>query len=256
MSTRAIPLHLLEHAAHNNALWCDAVCKLHGRPGEFRDGLWLNRFGTPQYYPDAVTLAGAEAAQRQLLAISALIEKPRAGAWAVKDSFSCLDLGCLGFRLLFEAEWISLNLSELELIPLPAGYSSTEIHTASELNAWENVWRGDESSAAGEPNGGIFRASLLTQNGIKFIAIRCDNRIVGGGILNEGGDVIGVSNVFASAVEPEIIWQSILAHAADCFPGTTVVGYESGRDLDTALRSGFRTLGPLRVWLSACREHA
>ncbi|SCZ01160.1 hypothetical protein [Microvirga guangxiensis] len=256
MNASTMPSHLVGHAAHNNALWCDAVCKVHGRPGEFRDGLWLNRSGTPQYYPDAVTLAGPEAAQEQLLTISALIEKPRAEAWAVKDSFSCLDLGFLGFRLLFEAEWIGLSLPALELDPLPPGYSLTEIHLASELNVWENVWRGDESSAAGEPNGGIFRASLLTQHGIKFIAIRCDNRIVGGGILNEGGDVIGVSNVFASDVEPEIIWQGILAHAVDYFPGTTVVGYESGRDLDTALRSGFRTLGPLRVWLSACREHA
>ena len=35
-------------AAHNNALWCDAVCRAHDRPGEFHDTLWLTRLGAPR----------------------------------------------------------------------------------------------------------------------------------------------------------------------------------------------------------------
>jgi hypothetical protein len=36
-------------AAHNNAMWCDAVCRAHDRPGEFHEALWLTRLGTPRF---------------------------------------------------------------------------------------------------------------------------------------------------------------------------------------------------------------
>jgi hypothetical protein len=32
-------------AAHNNAMWCDAVCRAHDHPGEFHGALWLTRLG-------------------------------------------------------------------------------------------------------------------------------------------------------------------------------------------------------------------
>jgi len=40
-------------AARNNAEWCDAVCRAHGNPGEFHDGIWLNRKPVPRFYPNA-----------------------------------------------------------------------------------------------------------------------------------------------------------------------------------------------------------
>ena len=43
--------------ARNNALWCDAVCRAHGLPGEFLAGLWLNRRPVPRFYANAVTLS-------------------------------------------------------------------------------------------------------------------------------------------------------------------------------------------------------
>src|SRR6202795_4077761 len=83
-------------AAHNNALWCDAVCRAHDRPGEFYDTLWLTRLGTPRFYPDAVTIAGVEAAPAQMEAIAALVGSTRRREWFVKDSFQSLDLDLLG----------------------------------------------------------------------------------------------------------------------------------------------------------------
>ncbi|MBZ6077859.1 hypothetical protein [Microvirga puerhi] len=243
---------LVEFAARNNALWCDAVCKAHGRPGEFQGGLWLNRLGTPRFYPDAVTTAGPDASQQQLAAISALIEAPHTGPWAVKDSFSCLGLGSFGFQSLFEAEWIGLNPSTLEIGALPADCSLFEIRKVSELATWESAWRGDDDQTATGPDERTFPESLLAHHEIHFIAIRRDDRIIGGGILSLGGEVVGLSNVFASGVDPEIIWKGLVKRAVDTFPGMTLVGYESERNLAPALRSGFQTLGPLRVWLSAC----
>jgi hypothetical protein len=42
---------------------------------------------------------------------------------------------------------------------------------------------------------------------------------------------------------------SCLAFADTLFPGTALVGYESGDRLDAARACGFATAGPLRVWL-------
>jgi hypothetical protein len=94
-----------KQAAYNNALWCDAVCSAHDCPGEFHEKLWINRLGTPRYYPDVVTLAGAVTAPAQTAAIFALVQSPRRTGWSVKDSFHCLDLSELGFTPLFDAEW-------------------------------------------------------------------------------------------------------------------------------------------------------
>ena len=74
---------VLLKAARNNALWCDAVCGAQGAPGEFRNALWLNRSGTPLYYPDVVTLAPAEAAAEQIEAIAALVGSPDLNAEAL-----------------------------------------------------------------------------------------------------------------------------------------------------------------------------
>ena len=52
-------------AARNNAELCDAVCRAHGNPGEFHEGMWLNRHQVPRFYPNAGTLA--EPSQRSLI---------------------------------------------------------------------------------------------------------------------------------------------------------------------------------------------
>jgi len=96
-------------AAHNNALWCDAVCRAHDRPGEFYDTLWLTRLGAPRFYPDVVTLSGVESAPAQIETIAALVGSTREREWAVKDSFQSLELNSLGFEPLFDAEWVAMS---------------------------------------------------------------------------------------------------------------------------------------------------
>src|SRR4029450_12896509 len=80
-------------AAHNNARWCDAVCRAHGRPGTFLPHAWVNAEPVPRFYPNVVTLAHDETAlaeQRSTVDILAKSNPP--GRWAVKDSFNKLDL--------------------------------------------------------------------------------------------------------------------------------------------------------------------
>ena len=98
---------IIAQAAHNNAVWCDAVCSTHSGPGEFYPSCWLNRHGAPEYYPDLVTLTGAADITLQTEALVTLMHDASGRSLAVKDSFNCLGLLAFGFTPLFSAEWLS-----------------------------------------------------------------------------------------------------------------------------------------------------
>jgi hypothetical protein len=87
---------------------------------------------------------------------------------------------------------------------------------------------------------------LLADTNVVFVSIQGDNGIVGGGILNRGAQVVGLSNLFGSAID--LVWRSLVATAGEIFPGLPLVGYEHGDDLAAAHRAGFKTVGPLRIW--------
>ena len=226
---------LIDAAALNNALWCDAVCRTHDRPGVFGPLLWATRLGAPRLYPDVVTLAGPTSAAAQYEAIAALVEGGRAGGWAIKDSYASLDLAPLGFRPLFDAQWIAHSR---------AGSGDTTIlrwrtvtDTAS-FAAWNAAW-GENAP---------FRPSLLAEDDVVFLAAHHDDTLVGGAVLNRGGGVVGLSNVFAASPWQGKIWHDLPAQAARLSGGVGLVGYLSGTPLDHAVASGFEVVGPLRVW--------
>jgi TDG/mug DNA glycosylase family protein len=83
-------------AALGNAKWC----RSQSSPGRFTDMAWTTRTRTPEFYPDAVTLHPAAAADDVLPFID---NGPGA---SVKDSFATLDLSPHGFEVLFDATWI------------------------------------------------------------------------------------------------------------------------------------------------------
>jgi len=91
--------------ATNNAAWCDLICRLHGRPGEFRNDLWLNLQAVPPFYPNAVTLAEDETSIQA--ATGTLATRLQTSTWAVKDSFGRLNLSSFGMERLFDADWIA-----------------------------------------------------------------------------------------------------------------------------------------------------
>jgi hypothetical protein len=233
-------------AAHNNALWCDAVCRAHDRPGEFHDTLWLTRLGTPPFYPDAVTVAGMEAAPTQVEAIAALVGSARQREWAVKDSFRSLDLSSLGFEPLFDAEWVALRGPPPDVEDVTSDYRSTNVTSKVGLFAWEQSWAGEDVNAAAISAPRVFMPRLLADTNIVFVSIQGDGRIVGGGILNRGAEVVGLSNLFGSPID--MVWRRLAAMAGEIFPGLPLVGYERGNELVAAHEAGFETVGFLRVW--------
>lgn len=234
-------------AARNNAEWCDAVCRAHGNPGEFHEGMWLNRHQVPRFYPNAGMLA--EPSQRQLNLIAELLAVGLPSGWAVKDSFSMLELESRGFKMLFEAEWIYLPVARLKEIVSARTSARWEIvRNDLALAEWESAW----SSAAGDTSKErIFLPALLENEDIAVVAGYRDDHIVAGAIANRSNGVVGWSNFFAPAAEILDAAAASLATLSGVFNGLPIVGYERGDDLRNALALGFESLGPLRVWTFA-----
>ncbi|HEY1178690.1 MAG TPA: hypothetical protein VGF17_21250 [Phytomonospora sp.] len=219
---------MISEAAANNAAWCASMCRAHDIATSNDGRVWRSPVRTPLYYPDAVTLVPGLAAEEVLAGIDT------SPGCSVKDSFADVDLSGHGFEVLFEAEWIGRAGDT----PLPPG-DALAWRAASDIPAWETAWSG-----GGSP--GLFTPRLLDDSTVVLVEGRDDTgAIASGAVLNTGGGAVGVSNVFGGG------HTGAVRMAADLLGAGVLVGYESGDDLDAALRLGFRSLGPLRVWLRA-----
>jgi hypothetical protein len=216
-------------AADNNARWCNGVCRSHGVPTAMRAGLWVAARRSPEFYPDAVTLAPGMAAPDVLRDVD---DGP---GCSVKDSFADLDLAPHGFTELFAARWIFRA-------PAPPTVTDTDwtvVETGEELEAWARV---AELS-------GTIRPALLADPSVVVLAVHGPEGVTAGAVANRTGSVVGVSNVFAAATPAHDLWPAVVAAIAQHFPSHPFVGYERDVGLEAALASGFRDIGRLRVWL-------
>ena len=141
--------------------------------------IWVRRGVALRFYPDAVTLADGAATRGQEEAIDALIRSARR-PWSVKDSFACLDLGRLGFSVLFDAQWIAMPLPESPPKARPA-LKWARIDTPGELRRWERAWAGSGASPDQPP---MFPPQLLSDPDVAFLAGVRNDAAVGGAILN------------------------------------------------------------------------
>ena len=252
--------------ARNNALWCDAVCRAHGLPGEFLAGLWLNRHPVPRFYSNAVTLSPKDPAGQRAWVEHLLTRRAR---FSVKDSFAALDLSGLGFDVLFEATWLWLDTvrrtfwsashllegeeggKKVRRTPESATHRElvwSVVNDAAGLARWEAAWAGLQPGQVVPGRERIFRRGLLREPGVALLAGARDGQVVAVAAANQTGEVVGLSNVFAPAAEAAGCWAGAVAFAAALFPGRPLVGYERGDDLTLAQAAGFVPVGPLRVW--------
>jgi hypothetical protein len=219
-------------AAANNAAWCDAVARTHDVTGAFGADAWTAPIRTPPLYPDAVTLR-PDAAARTLLA-----RIDTGPGVSVKDSFATLDLAPHGFRVLFDATWITLAPGAGSLRGETLAFAAVD---PDEFPTWVRAWRGDDG-----PDD-VLRPELLDDPAITFLLSDTTGRAAGAA-LYATKDVIGLTNVFAPDDALDAAWQGIVAWALTHHPENSLVGYETGADLAAAWRIGFEPIAPLRVW--------
>jgi hypothetical protein len=231
----------LERAVLNNARWCEAVCTAHGGRGESFPGLWLNRRPSPRFYPNAITLT-PDGTVAQLAAIAELVDLELPAGWGVKDSFCTLELAGLGFRVLFEAEWLRRTPAPL---PSRPGLSWSRVATEADLDAWEASW----AKANGDTGPRLFPPALLNDDDIAVIRVDRGGLQVGGVIVNRAAGVLGLSNAFSLDAGDQAVQLACLDAATGLDPGLDLVTYDSGAARSALRALGFQPLGPLRIWI-------
>lgn len=238
----------VEQAAHNNAVWCETICRVHGTSGEFHDALWLNRHPVPRFYPNVVTLAKQTGTAAQLAHIQALVATDLPGRWGVKDSFCTLNLAALGFQPLFDATWLWCAPFQPHPSRAASGLHWTWVRSVSELAQWETAWSGSPAHNPSPQHPRLFLPALLAHPEIVFIVAYQKQDVVAGAIAHHTDDVVGLSNVFVPPEEPVACWAGCVAMAQETFPGVPMVGYEHGPEIVIAQEIGFEVLQPLQVW--------
>jgi hypothetical protein len=235
-------------AAANNAGWCDAMLRSHGRKTWTKPYLWFTSGEAPLYYPHAVTLGGPAYVQQQYADIAALLQSTRQDgrAIALKDSFACLDLTSLSCELLFAADWLRLTEpAQARQDGMAPHVTWQDVRGAAELILWEQAWCGSPQSP------GVFLPTLLANPDVTVLAGYQDGQIVAGCTLYRSHQAVGYTNLFVPMQEAESWRLACIGEITRRHPASPVIGYESGTD-STAMQSiGFSRLGELLVWRSA-----
>ncbi|TYP74861.1 hypothetical protein [Paenibacillus methanolicus] len=219
-------------AVQNNIAWCAAVCDLYGVAHNPEEQLWGTLAPAPPFYPDLIT-ATADATTEDVRRW--LTTRDING---LKDSYAKLDMAKLGFRLLFEAEWI-MHEPSADLRASVDEPAWTIVANERELARW--------AAAADMPH--LMKPELLQRHDVKVFLRESDGE-VSGFIANVGAGAVGISNVFAPPpLAHDTLWQSIARASSALFPELPLVGYEHGETLDAARQAGWTAIGPLRVWV-------
>ena len=184
-------------------------------------------------YPDAVTLLPEANVESVLSAIDV------GEGCSVKDSFALLDLGAVGFRPLFRAEWVVGEAAWGSSCNAPMLVAGDDRGGASSCRSgWGEV-----------PGGpGFFQPALLKDETIAVLAGYDGDRVVAGAVANRSSAVIGLSNVFTDG-DLAASWAGGATAAARLWVGLPTVGYALADALEAAHDAGFESIGELVVWI-------
>jgi hypothetical protein len=211
------------------------MCTLAGTSSQFSDDTWTSSSRPPPLFPDAVTLLPSPSVPGLMSRID-----PAPGA-SIKDSFAALDLEPLGFRVLFDAQWI------VRPPPIPCGNETgatwSAVRDEAMLGAWNEAWSGTHGTST------RVAPAILARDEIALGARFERGAVAAGAILNRSDGVVGVSNVFTVSGRVVDTWTQCVAFAGARFPGLPLVGYETADELAPAEECGFDAVGPLRIWI-------
>ncbi|RDU38718.1 hypothetical protein DRW41_03935 [Neobacillus piezotolerans] len=225
---------LVDQAVLNNVAWCEIVCNTHGIAGISKQQVWGLLSKAPPFYPEIITISKDVPIEE----IKHFIENGNDSS--IKDSYANNDLARFGFKILFEAEWIyHSSVSDLE----PIQSNRRVITTEEDLAQWTITSELD----------GVIKPDLLKRKNVKIFILEKNDGIYGF-IANLNANVVGISNVFSIGKENKSLWRDIPQVVANEFPGLAMVGYEHGSTLEDAHLSGWRSIGPLRVWFKSIKD--
>jgi hypothetical protein len=238
----------LTAAAQNNVDWCDALCALHGAAGERNTTHWIQQGAVPPYMSNLITLAGFSHEREQIAAIKALIAADPNRCFSVKDAFQCLDLGPLGFQVLFHATWLFFAPSTPSPVVDRDACEWSLARTDVDFEIWERTWRGTPNNIDARSRPRVFLPQLLERSGFHFLIARRNGVVVATAALNRSASVVGISNVFSASEPPLALYSSGVRAARALYPSLPIVAYERDAGLAAALAVGFEAVHGLTVW--------
>lgn len=219
----------IDRAVLNNIAWCQIVCVTHGIVGVSKENIWGLHSKAPTFYPEVITSNKYATIEE----IKYFIENGKVSS--IKDSYANLDLTPLDFDILFEAEWM-VHAPVFDFDPIPTNWRI--VSTEKDLKKW--------TDASGLEN--VIKSELLKQQDVKIFICETKDGI-SGFIANLSEDVVGISNVFSMGYEEKKLWRDIPKIISREFPELSMVGYEHNSSLIVAKSSGWKAIGPLRVWI-------
>ena len=155
----------------NSLGWYEAMLRPHGVAGAITSGVWAIRQRVPPYYSNAITVDTSDPAAQT--AVLRDLAKDLNRPFSVKYSFAALELAPLGFRPLFDAEWMWRDPSPG---PPADGRHDLEwrrVTDLEELDQWEAAWRSNGSPADTR----VFLPELLAPGDVVLLAGRRGDRI-------------------------------------------------------------------------------
>jgi hypothetical protein len=156
-----------------------------------------------------------------------------------------LDLSTIGMRRLFDAEWVWMDPEpSRRIVNQPERWGKVE--SVTDLEHWQAAWRGNDPPPASP----VFLPTLLDDPSITILAAWYGTAIVAGCILNRDScDIVGLSNLFAAEAGRDRYLAAAVDQAIEFAQGSMLVGYDRGEDLMRMHACGFRSAGPLCVWV-------
>ena len=95
--------------------------------------------------------------------------------------------------------------------------------------------------------------NLLTDPTISLFGGYRGDAVVAGCAGNRSADAVGFSNFFVDEGEEPLVVAGAIAEVARFGAGLPIVGYLAGERLAQATGLGFRSVGPLRIWVTGAR---
>lgn len=213
-------------AMANNADWYCEECQAWGIAFSRNAQRWLSRAQMPPYHSNLLWFDESDPSVQ-----IAELDNELAGPWSIKDATGRHDLTDCGFDVLFHAEWF---IGQYES---PSPVNVTVVDSEDGFARWLDVWGETPEDRQ------VFTPAFWSSPDVHFLYAEQNGEVLGGLACNESTHVYGVTNFFGpfDAV-------SACLSKVNSF-GKPLVGYERGEALEHLVGLGFRTTGPLIVWI-------
>lgn len=230
---------LLKSAVLNNASWCDAICRLNKAPGTFTNEYWINANKVPDLYPNLITLIPISSDPEKIDDLYSKLKTFKGKGFSIKDSYAELDLRDLKYEKIHESEWIGYEPKRIEGILT----RWQRVHFPKRFDKWVEIWKKKNKT-----EDDLFPPTILKTEDIWICGEYSEEAFSKGAILFIKDNTVGISNIFSNEPIDSSFWEELMGFIAVQFPGATIVGYESGKILRSAIQAGFSSLGQLTVW--------